>query len=177
MEKKNTNSKWEIISGQIRKEKMELSIEINDYTISLIYDESANGYFCCIPQMGLGCVMGKPDAVAENTTYLQCTGMDEYYAVCIAEAICEYYNEYSDYAIWERDYKNKFHFDHENMLSNYDEILSLNLDTASENTLIRANILTISQLESMSDEEILALNHFGKTRLKRLREALRNRKQ
>lgn len=55
------------------------------YTV--IYGEHINGYFCCIPDHGIGCEMAEPTDLFYNTRSLVSCGLDENTAKGISESI------------------------------------------------------------------------------------------
>ncbi len=53
----------------------------------VIYGKHINGYFCCIPDHGIGCEMTRPTGTAHNAQSLVACGLDEDAAKNISEAI------------------------------------------------------------------------------------------
>lgn len=60
---------------------------INGEFYAVIYGEHINGYFCCIPDHGIGCEMAEPEDVFYNTRSLVSGGLDRNTAKCISESI------------------------------------------------------------------------------------------
>lgn len=53
----------------------------------VIYGEHINGYFCCIPDHGIGCEMAESTDLFYNTRSLVSCGLDGNTAKCISESI------------------------------------------------------------------------------------------
>lgn len=65
----------------------ETNINANGFFHLVIYGKHANGYFCCIPDWGVGCEMAEPNDTWWNSESLCKTGMYESEAKIIAQEI------------------------------------------------------------------------------------------
>lgn len=71
----------------------EISVEYRGGSYLIIFGRHINGYFCCMPMLGLACEMSYPSDVYYNADRLekQCD-LDEDTAYALAEAIAKYSN-------------------------------------------------------------------------------------
>lgn len=68
---------------------IEFTMDIGDWSYLVIYGKHINGYFCAVPNWGVGCEMSKSDSIAYNATKLATNGIEYGSAKAIAEAIRE----------------------------------------------------------------------------------------
>ena len=65
----------------------EVSIDVRGDNYLVIYGKHVNGYFCCIPNWGIGCEMAEPSDIFYNTEKLLFAKCPKYSAKEIATAI------------------------------------------------------------------------------------------
>lgn len=65
----------------------EISVDIGDYSYTVIYGKHINGWYCCVPGWKWGCEMSEPSEEVCNAGHLEECGAAPEVARAIAEAI------------------------------------------------------------------------------------------
>ena len=69
----------------------EIKLEYKSGSYLIIFGSHINGYFCCMPMLGLACEMSEPNDIRYNADKLERNcGFDNELSVAIAEAIAKY---------------------------------------------------------------------------------------
>ena len=66
-----------------------ISVDADGFNFTVIYGGYENGFFCCIPNHGIGCDLSSPADTFYNTEVLQRHGLSAVAAKAIATAIME----------------------------------------------------------------------------------------